>query len=85
MLQNHLQTAVPLWINQFRGLSEDERLAMIGEVSKDFPEKMEYVIHRKEGATAEAFNDLARAIALLSFMPGGVTCFNQHWETQEVL
>ncbi len=42
---------------------------MLDEINKDFSAKMEYVIHRKEGETAEAFNDLARAIALFHFVP----------------
>lgn len=84
MLATCLDAAVPLWIERFRNLPEDERLEMIDEVSKDFATKMEYVIHLKEGETAEAFNDLARAIALLSFCPGGVTCFDRHWETRRI-
>ena len=84
MLAIHLDAAVPLWIERFRDLPEDERLGMIREIEKDFPTKMEYVIHRQEGKTAEAFNDLARAIALLSFCPEGVTCFGRHWETRRI-
>ena len=84
MLATCLDAAVPLWIKQFRNLSEDEWQKMIDEINKEFPEKMEYVIHRKEGETARAFNDLARAIALLSFCPCGVTCFGRHWETRRI-
>jgi hypothetical protein len=84
MLATRLDAAVPLWIEQFRNLPDDEWQWMISEINKDFPEKMEYVIHRKEGRTAEAFNDLARAVALLSFCPGGVTCFGRHWETRRI-
>lgn len=84
MLATCLDAAVPLWIEQFRKLPEEEWQRMLDEINKDFSAKMEYVIHRKEGETAQAFNDLARAIALLSFCPGGVTCFGQHWETRRV-
>jgi hypothetical protein len=38
---------------------------------------------KKKGETADAFNSLAKAIAILSFMPGGVTCFGQHWESTQ--
>jgi hypothetical protein len=31
---------------------------------------------------AEIFNGLARALAVLSFVPGGVTLFGSHWETK---
>ncbi len=84
MLATCLDAAVPLWIEQFRKLPEEEWQRMLDEINKDFSAKMEYVIHRKEGETAQAFNDLARAIALLSFCPGGVTCFGRHWETRRI-
>jgi len=84
MLATCLDAAVPLWIEQFRKLPEEEWQRMLDEINKDFSAKMECVIHRKEGETAQAFNDLARAIALLSFCPGGVTCFGRHWETRRI-
>ncbi len=84
MLATHLDAAVPLWIEKFRNFSDDEWQGIVNEVNKDFSEKMEYLIHQKEGRTAQAFNDLARAIALLSFCPGGVTCFGRHWETRRI-
>ncbi len=82
LLTDSLDAAVPLWIRQFRSLPEDERIGMIGEISPGFAERMEYVLHKEEGKTAQAFNDLARAIALMSFLPGGVRCFGRHWETK---
>jgi len=85
LLETTLDAAVPLWIHQFRDLPEEERMEMIGEISPGFAERMEYLIHKKEGETADAFNDLARAIALMSFLPGGVTCFGRHWETKSEL
>jgi hypothetical protein len=36
----------------------------------------------KKGEVAEIFNGLARALAVLSFFPGGVTLFGSHWETK---
>lgn len=32
------------------------------------------------GATAAAFNGLAKAIASLAFVPAGITMFGEHWE-----
>lgn len=32
--------------------------------------------------TADVFNQVARAVAVLSFNPGGVTLFGQHFETK---
>ena len=36
---------------------------------------------KKQGETASLFNRLADAIAILSYVPGGVTMFGTHWET----
>ena len=36
----------------------------------------------KEGEQASAFNAMAKAIACLAFVPGGITAFNQHYEAQ---
>ena len=36
----------------------------------------------KVGETATAFNAMAKAIAALAFMPGGITVFNQHYEAK---
>ncbi|MEK6609189.1 MAG: hypothetical protein AABZ30_16140 [Myxococcota bacterium] len=36
----------------------------------------------KPGEVADLFNRTAKAIAVLSFAPGGVTVFGQHWEAQ---
>ena len=35
----------------------------------------------KPGQAAALFNQLARSIAVLSFWPGGVSLFGQHWES----
>ncbi|GHO55795.1 hypothetical protein [Ktedonobacter robiniae] len=37
------------------------------------------------GETAELFNQVAQALAVLSFVPGGVTCFGQHFDAQAIL
>ena len=80
-----LDAAIPLWIHQFRSLPEEERAVMLDDLNKsDFAARMEYLLHRgPKDETAKAFNDLAKGIALLSFCPGGVTCFGRHWETKE--
>ena len=36
--------------------------------------------HKGEGGTADTFNDLARALAVGAFVPGGVTFAGMHWE-----
>lgn len=37
------------------------------------------------GETAKLFNRVAQALAVLSFAPGGVTCFGQHFEALAIL
>jgi hypothetical protein len=34
----------------------------------------------KRGESAALFNRLADAIALMAFLPGGISLFGQHWE-----
>jgi hypothetical protein len=78
-----LDAAVPLWVFEFQKLTVDERQEKIKECEKDdLCLRLEYVLHRgpKEGDSARAFNDLAKAIALLSFCPGGVNAFGRHWD-----
>lgn len=36
---------------------------------------------KKKGETAKVANAVADIIAVLSFAPGGLTLFDQHWET----
>lgn len=36
---------------------------------------------KKQGEVAELFDGLAYAIAVLSFCPGGVGLFGEHWES----
>ena len=44
-------------------------------------EKGDIILYRgnKKGETAEAFNTLSCAIALLSFQPGGIKIFGHHF------
>ena len=83
-LQTSLSAAVPLWIleKQKQSWAEIQQripycLQMIVEHADDalFKSKV-------KGQTAAAFNAIAEAIAILSFVPGGVTTFGSHWETQ---
>ncbi|EFH84831.1 hypothetical protein [Ktedonobacter racemifer] len=37
------------------------------------------------GETAKLFNHVAQALAILSFAPGGMTCFGQHFDAQAIL
>ena len=54
------------------------------EVSSLLANKGDNLLYRsnKDGETAHIFNETAKAIAFLSFAPGGVRIFNHHWETK---
>ena len=78
-----LDAAVPLWQWEYRKLSWDERMGILREIEgSDLCLRMEYLLHRgpKKGDSARAFNDLAKAAAILSFVPGGVRLFGRRWE-----
>ena len=83
-LQTSLSAAVPLWILEKQKQSW-------AEISQRIPYCLEIIAHhaddalfksKEKGKTAAAFNAIAEAIAILSFIPGGVTIFGNHWETQ---
>jgi len=80
-----LSAAVPLWIEQFRDLSPEERKKIAQEASALLQEKSEFILYLgKPGDSAAAFNALARAIAALAFHPGGVKVFGQHWQANPI-
>lgn len=84
LLPDMLMIAVPLWVDRYLPLSFDERQKLINEINQsDFCYRMEHLLHKTEGKTAQAFNDLARSLALLSFVPGGITFMGTKWETKE--
>jgi hypothetical protein len=82
-----LSAAVPLNIMmlQERGgpNQEDwEYLSGFGDVLGE-PENAEALLFKSKhkGLTAIMFNELARVIAIMSYIPGGITIFGQHYET----
>lgn len=118
LLPMMLQVAVPIWMNEYKNLTDEQREEHLrrifeydiecttcdatgfsnlnkgveckvckgtGFVPNDFCLRLEYVLHKgpKEGDSAKAFNDLAAAIALLSFCPEGVTCFGTKYQWQD--
>jgi hypothetical protein len=84
-LATSLSAAVPLWVEEFvqKGMSLDEVFVVAKGSAQVIAEKGDLILFRskKHGETASAFNALAKGIAALSFVPGGVTTFGQHFET----
>jgi len=79
-----LSAAVPLWIAEARRWSESEREAARRECLQVIAERGDEILYRstRKGRSAEAFNALAKAVALLAFAPGGVRVFGLHFEAR---
>jgi hypothetical protein len=84
-----LSGAVPLWIEQLkrRGGPSMEEISSLEETLGPVLDRADGLLlfrgrEAKDGEIANAFNQLARGIAILSYVPGGVTVFNEHYETE---
>ena len=80
-----LATAVPLHIERFRrsatGWPSDDDFREMESFGEVLGEKGDVLLFGgKKGEAADLFNRLARAIAIMSFCPGGVRVFNQHYD-----
>lgn len=83
LLKIHLMTAVPLYIEQFRNLPWQEIDRIAKESSQIIAEKGDLIMFKgKKGESAKAVNALAKGIAALSFVPGGVKVFGLHFESR---
>ena len=81
-----LSAAVPLWIMEIEacGGPTVEDLISSRAFAETLGERGDILQFRggKPGETAKLFSQAARAIAILSFCPGGVTLFGEHWEAK---
>ena len=78
-----LSAAVPLRIADLkaRGGPSAADLNACKDISRLIAEKGDVLLYGgKSHEAAYVFNRLAQGIAVLAFLPGGVTCFGQHWE-----
>jgi len=82
LLATALAAAVPLHAMELAHLPFEDILRIAQESAQIIAEKGDIILYRSKraGESAVAFNALARGIAALSFVPGGVTAFGQHWE-----
>ena len=78
-----LSVAVPLHIYELRlsGGPTDADIIACRAFADDLGSHGDVLLFgsKKKGETADLFNRLARAIAVLSFCPGGVHLFGEHW------
>jgi len=74
------QLGLPDTLSEFISSGETGRIAL------DLAHYGEYLFHapktkKEKGRSAKAFNNLARGVAILSAIPGGVKLFGYNWES----
>src|SRR5437879_5674399 len=84
-----LSAAVPLRVlalYERQGPDEND-LEAAHQVGTLLASKGDRLLFRSEvpGETADIFNQVAQALAVLSFAPGGVPCFGQHFDAEAIL
>jgi hypothetical protein len=81
-----LSAAVPLHIVELKakGGPDAADLKKAQELSQILGERGDILLFGggKKGEAADMFNSTAHALAVLSFLPGGVKLFGGHWETK---
>lgn len=80
-LATSLQLAVPIHQLNLKSVPLDQLLGRTSESIHLLAEHGDKLLYgsKKPGEVAHLFNKTAEAIAILSFMPGGVKLFGQHW------
>jgi hypothetical protein len=82
LLRMAISAAVYLWANKLRSVPLETLLKRASELSQIVAEKGDVLQFRggRKGETAHAFNALAEGLAIMSFMPGGVTFLGDHYK-----
>lgn len=78
LLQNSLALAVPMWQKRIKE-NPEHYFALKDKLTQTIASKGDSILY-KTSETAQSFNDLALAIALLSFNPSGITVFDVHFQ-----
>ncbi|GHO77220.1 hypothetical protein KSD_49910 [Ktedonobacter sp. SOSP1-85] len=84
-----LSAAVPLRVlglYERQGPDESD-LEATRHVERQLTSQGDHLLFRSKvpGETAKLFNQVAQGLAVLSFAPGGVSCFGHHFDAQEIL
>lgn len=79
-----LSASIPLWVEELKQTPLKDLIAEGPALAQIIAEKGDVAQFKskKKGETANAFNAIARALAILSFMPGGVTFLGEHYENK---
>jgi hypothetical protein len=82
LLRTAVCAAIPLWVMELSRVPLAKLRARAPDLGQIIAEKGDVIQFRgkKPGETAKAFNALAEAVAILSFMPGGVSFLGDHYE-----
>lgn len=84
LLSIALSAAVPLKIMeiQARGGITGDDLKQLPQIAQLLAEHGDDLLFKsvKKGETAKVFNEVVCGIAILAFVPGGITIFGQHFE-----
>lgn len=82
LLRTSLNLAVPMWVFRLSEVPLDDLVRRAPDLGQFIGEKGDIMQFKskKKGESANAFNKLAEGIAILSFMPGGVTFLGDHYE-----
>lgn len=82
-----LECAVPLWIERLRMLPWSKIQAIAAEAGEAVAHRGDVILYGAHGGTkkkkvevAAGFNALARGVACVAFLPGGVDVFGLHFE-----
>lgn len=83
-----LSAAVPLWVAEMRasgGPTDKDREDARG-LTDDLAARGDVLLYgsKRKGEAAALFNRLAHAVAVLSFSPGGIRLFGEHWDAAEL-
>jgi hypothetical protein len=84
VLVESLRFAVPLWIDELRDLTPEQRLARQVRAAKDVGHWGDALMFRAQSpagrrTAARAFNALAEALAAAAYLPGGSSFRELHW------
>lgn len=85
LLRAALGAAVPLYMADMRDWTWEQLEVCAHEAALVVASHGDDILYRgaRQGDTASAFNALARGLAVLAFMPGGVTFLGEHYEGKQ--
>jgi hypothetical protein len=81
ILKAMLQVSVPMHALLLKDVPWNELLQKAKEAAQYIAEHGDALMFPTKGVTAMAFNHLAKGLAILSMMPGGVDFMGMHFET----